>query len=92
MGKFDARGSRRRQHGGDSSAFCPSPSALFLRMLVVLAAVLAARSLAFASGEERTTVGYDLVIRTDTRWAGGILGGYLPVRVEVSNRDLARTL
>ncbi len=92
MGKFDARISRRRQCGGDSSAFCPSPSVLFLRVVVVVASVLAARSSAFASGEERTTVGEDLEIRTDTRWAGGTLGGYLPVRVAITNHDLARTL
>jgi len=47
---------------------------------------------ALASGEERTTVGDDLVIRTDTRWAGGTLGGYLPVRVEIANQALARQL
>ncbi len=57
-----------------------------------MAFVLAARLPAFASGEERTTVGDDLVIRTDTRWAGGTLGGYLPVRVAITNHDLARTL
>ncbi len=54
--------------------------------------IQAAPRAAFASGEERTTVGDDLVIRTDTRWAGGALGGYLPVRVEISNRAPARTL
>ena len=48
--------------------------------------------MAFASGEERTTAGDDLVVRTDTRWAGGTLGGYLPVRVEISNQAPARTL
>jgi hypothetical protein len=48
---------------------------------------------AFGSGDERTTNGDDLTIRTDTRWAGGVEGGYLPIRVRVSNsgppRDLA---
>ena len=91
MGKFDARISRRGQRGVYSSAFRP-PCVLFLRVLVVVALVLAAPHLAFASGEERTTVGDDLLIRTDTRWAGGTLGGYLPVRVEISNQAPARTL
>ena len=57
-----------------------------LRVLVVVAFMLATPLVAFASGEERTTVGDDLVIRTDTRWAGGTVGGYLPVRVEISNQ------
>jgi hypothetical protein len=92
MSKFDARISRRWQRGVDSSAFRPPPTVLFLRVLVVLALMLAARHPAFASGEERTTVGDDLLIRTDTRWAGGTLGGYLPVRVEISNHAAARTL
>ena len=48
--------------------------------------------MALASGEERTTVGDDLVIRTDTRWAGGTLGGYLPVRVEIANQAPARAI
>jgi hypothetical protein len=91
MGKFDARISRRRQRGFYSSAFRP-PCVLFLRVLVVVALVPAAPHLAFASGEERTTAGDDLVIRTDTRWAGGTLGGYLPVRVQISNQAPARTL
>ena len=91
MGKFDARISRRGQRGVDSSAFRP-PCVLFLRVLVVVALMLAAPHVAFASGEERTTVGDDLLIRTDTRWAGGTLGGYLPVRVEISNQAPARTL
>jgi hypothetical protein len=54
--------------------------------------MLATPLVAFASGEERTTVGDDLSIRTDTRWAGGTVGGYLPVRVEISNRAGARSL
>jgi hypothetical protein len=66
--------------------------ALFLWVVVVVALILAAPHVAFASGEERTTVGDDLLIRTDTRWAGGTLGGYLPVRVEISNQGLAREL
>ena len=31
-------------------------------------------------------------IRTDTRWAGGAVGGYLPVRVEIANQAGARSL
>jgi hypothetical protein len=92
MGKFDARISRRRQRGVDSSAFRPPFFILFVQVLVVVALVLAAPHLAFASGEERTTVGDDLLIRTDTRWAGGTLGGYLPVRVEIANHAPARML
>jgi hypothetical protein len=63
-----------------------------LRALVVVVLVLAARQPAIASGEERTTVGDDLLMRTDSRWAGGTLGGYLPMRVEISNHAAARTL
>ena len=91
MGKFYVRTSRRGERGVGSSAFCP-PCIAFLRAIVVVALVQAAPHLAFASGEERTTAGDDLVIRTDTRWAGGTLGGYLPVRVEISNQGPARTL
>ena len=68
------------------------PCAQFLWVLVVVALILAAPHVALASGEERTTVGDDLVIRTDTRWAGGALGGYLPVRVEISSQAPARAL
>ena len=91
MGKFGARISRHRQRGSCTSLFRRRPDVLFWRVLVV-AALLAAPRLAFASGEERTTVGDDLFIRTDTRWAGGTLGGYLPVRVEIANHAAARTL
>ncbi len=91
MSKFDARISRRGQRRVYSSAF-RAPCILFLRVLVVVALVLAVPHLAFASGEQRTTVGDDLSIRTDTRWAGGTVGGYLPVRVEIANQAGARTL
>jgi hypothetical protein len=60
--------------------------------VVAAAVVLAAPHLVFASGEERTTLGDDLLIRTDTRWAGGALGGYLPLRIEIANQGPARTL
>jgi hypothetical protein len=63
-----------------------------LWVLVVVALILAAPHVAFASGEERTTVGDGLSIRTNTRWAGGTLGGYLPVRVEITNQAPARVL
>jgi hypothetical protein len=91
MGNFGGRVSPRRERGVYSSARRP-PCAVVLRILVVVALMLAAPQVALASGEERTTVGDDLVIRTDTRWTGGALGGYLPVRVEISNRGPARTL
>ena len=91
MGIFGGRVSPRGERGVYSSAFRP-PCAVFLWILVVVALILAAPQVALASGEERTTVGDDLVIRTDTRWAGGTLGGYLPVRVEISNQAPAREL
>ncbi len=90
MGKFDARLSRHRQRGC-SSIVRRRPGVLFWCVVAVVA-LLAAPRLAFATGEERTTVGDDLLIRTDTRWAGGALGGYLPVRVEIANHAPARTL
>src|SRR5690349_566086 len=68
-----------------------SPRALCV-WVVVVALILAAPHVAFASGEVRTTVGDDLLIRTDTRWAGGTLGGYLPVRIEITNQAAARAL
>lgn len=91
MGKCDARISRCGRRGIDSSGFGPS-CVLCLRGLVVAALALAAPHVAFASGEERTSVSDDLEIRTDTRWAGGALGGYLPIRLEISNHAPARTL
>jgi hypothetical protein len=59
--------------------------------ILALLAVLPARP-AFGSGDERTTTGEDLTIRTDTRWAGGFVGGYLPIRVRVSNLGPPRDL
>jgi hypothetical protein len=47
---------------------------------------------AFGSGNEGTTNSDDLTIRTDTRWAGGAEGGYLPIRVRVSNLGRPRDL
>ena len=91
MSNFGGRLSPRGERGVYSSA-CRPPCAVFLGILVVVALILAAPQVAFGSGEERTTAGDDLVIRTDTRWAGGTLGGYLPVRVEISNQDRAREL
>lgn len=57
-------------------------------------AVLAifAASVAFGSGEERTTNSDDLLIRTDSRWAGGGSGGYLPIRIRVTNHGRPRDL
>jgi hypothetical protein len=89
MGIFGGRSSPRRERGVYSPASRP-PCASWI--LLVLALILAAPQVALASGEERTTVGDDLVIRTDTRWAGGTLGGYLPVRVEIGNQGPAREL
>jgi hypothetical protein len=86
-GRVSPRGERRFY-----SSACRPLCAVFLWVLVVLVLILDAPHVAFASGEERTTVGDDLVIRTDTRWAGGTLGGYLPVRVEISNQGPAREL
>jgi hypothetical protein len=91
MGRFGGRISRRGERGVDSSAYRP-PRAHCVWVVVVVALILAAPHVAFASGEERTTVGDDLSIRTDTRWAGGTLGGYLPVRIEITNQGAARAL
>src|SRR4051812_8575078 len=91
MGKFGERISRRGERGIYSSAL-RQPRAPFLWVLVVAALIPAAPHVAFASGEERTTVGEDLLLRTDTRWAGSTIGGYLPVRVEISNQAPARAL
>jgi hypothetical protein len=91
MGKLGGRISLRGERGADSSVFRP-PYALCLWVLVVVAFKLATPAAAIASGEERTTVGDDLVIRTDTRWTGGAVGGYLPVRVEISNQARSRSL
>jgi hypothetical protein len=49
-------------------------------------------SAAWGSGDERTTNADDLTIRTDTRWAGGGAGGYLPIRVHVVNHGAPRDL
>src|SRR5262249_24680449 len=89
MDKLGGRISVRGDRGVSSSAFRP-PYALWV--LVVVAFIQATPPVAFASGEERTTVGDDLLVRTDTRWAGGAVGGYLPVRVEISNQAGARSL
>jgi hypothetical protein len=91
MGKFGGRISRNGERGVYSSGYRP-PRAHCVWVVVVAALILAAPHVAFASGEERTTVGDDLSIRTDTRWAGGTLGGYLPVRIEISNSAPARSL
>jgi hypothetical protein len=45
-----------------------------------------------ASGEERSSEADDLVIRTDTRWTGGLEGGYWPIRIEVLNKGERRDL
>jgi hypothetical protein len=47
---------------------------------------------AFGSGNEHTTNADDLTIRSDTRWAGGGEGGYLPIRVRVTNHGKPRDL
>jgi hypothetical protein len=89
MDRLGGRISLSGERGVSSSAFRP-PCALWVP--VVVAFMLATPLAAFASGEERTTAGDDLLIRTDTRWAGGAGGGYLPVRVEISNQAGARSL
>ena len=86
MGTYLAGGSRRVGSGGFILPPFVRPAPCSLVVLVVVALILAAPHVAFASGEERTTVGDDLLIRTDTRWAGGTLGGYLPVRVAITNQ------
>jgi hypothetical protein len=91
MGKLGERVSWPGKRAVCSATFRPACAAFFWG-LVVVALVVAAPQVALASGEERTTVGDDLVIRTDTRWAGGAVGGYLPVRMEISNQARARSL
>jgi hypothetical protein len=91
MGKSGGWISRRREWRLSSSVV-RLRGAFLLCVLVVLAVILAAPRVAFASGEERTTSGEGLLMRTNTRWAGGTLGGYLPVRVEISNQAPAREL
>ncbi len=60
---------------------------------IVLALVAAVGPIpAFGSGDERTTNADDLTIRSDTRWAGGGEGGYLPIRVRVTNHGKPRDL
>jgi hypothetical protein len=61
--------------------------------VAVLALFLSwAPSAVLASGDERSSLADDLEIRTDTRWAGGIQGGYLPIRVRVVNHGAPRDL
>ena len=59
--------------------------------LVTFAALTAAQR-AHASGREFSLRGHDLLIDVDTRWAGGRLGGYLPVRMRIVNRASERTI
>ncbi len=65
-----------------------------LRTAAILAALVAAviPVPAFGSGDERTSNGDDLTIRSDTRWAGGGEGGYLPIRIRVTNHGKPRDL
>ena len=92
MGILGGRASRRGEQRVHFSTYRPRCAVFLWILVVLLASILFAPQVAFASGEERTTAGEDLVVRTDTRWAGGTLGGYLPVRVEISNRAPAREL
>jgi hypothetical protein len=78
-----------------STPAVPQPS--LWRRLRAVAAIVAlfafcAGGPAFGSGEERTTNGDDLIIRSDTHWAGGAEGGYLPIRVRVTNHGAPRDL
>jgi len=74
------------------------PSPFLLKRSLGAAALVCAFLAAFAtqaaygSGEERTSVGEDLTIRTDSRWAGGAEGGYLPIRMQVANHGTPRDL
>jgi len=67
------------------------------RSVAAVAAILAigmafAQTAAFGSGDERTTKAEDLTIRSDTRWAGGGSGGYLPIRLRITNNGVPRDL
>ncbi len=45
-----------------------------------------------ASGEEYRLKSKDITLNVDTRWAGGKAGGYLPVRIRVTNNGKEREL
>ncbi len=87
---------------GDSQGVTPQRPHLLPRLLrreragavgIVLALVAAVGPIpACGSGDERTTNADDLTIRSDTRWAGGGEGGYLPIRVRVTNHGKPRDL
>jgi hypothetical protein len=61
-----------------------------IALFAIFSAVSAA--VAFASGDEKATNGDDLMIRSDSRWAGGAEGGYLPIRILVTNHGAPRDL
>lgn len=90
MGSWDGSGSLRKAKGASSPR--TSHRTFASRLLIAVVSMLVTPVAALGFGEERTSVGDDLSIRTDTRWAGGAVGGYLPVRVEVANQAEARSL
>ncbi|MBQ18590.1 MAG: hypothetical protein CMJ65_15865 [Planctomycetaceae bacterium] len=45
-----------------------------------------------ASGTEKRQRGHDLDITVDTRWAGGVAGGYFPIRISARNNASDRTV
>jgi hypothetical protein len=70
----------------------PSAPGILGAAVAIALATLISPSLAFASGDEKTSNGDDLLIGTDSRWAGGVAGGYLPIRVRVTNHGPPRDL
>src|SRR3954465_2652340 len=66
--------------------------ARWVLLTIALIGALCVVRTAEAAGEERTTIGNDLNIHTDTRWCGGVWGGYYPIRVQVVNRGEGRNL
>jgi len=64
----------------------------FLKSGVVLLLTFVGASTCCAAGTQGVHVGEDLTIRLDSRWEGGRLGGYYPIRIEVRNAGPTRTL
>ncbi len=77
---------------GPVHALSPMTAVRGLMVLFALLAACAAPAHVLAAGEEHTTNSDDLIVQTDSRWAGAANGGYLPVRVTVINRGEPREL
>lgn len=60
--------------------------------LVALCLLSLTASEVAADGVEITMPGETLDVYVDTRWAGGALGGYQPIRIRIVNRDVPHEL